>query len=189
VFSEVRWKSIRWKGKKRQKRRYVDYANSPLRTIEDKLLFILIYLAHSDYPGYLLEKYSRCLKPVANQVVPFGMHVEPGFSGGWRETSSPCRDLHLAGRKRATFSSRMARNGPSRRAQRPEIARRLADRKSPLRQEYTMCWRSTAKILRQDLWKARSSMTRKSPMKRAWSCRREVSWLRNTGFQGFALPT
>ncbi len=31
-------------GKKRIKRRYSTYANSPLPTIEDKLLFILVYL-------------------------------------------------------------------------------------------------------------------------------------------------
>jgi len=47
-------------GKKRQKRRYVDYANSPLRTIEDKLLFILIYLRKATTQEFL-EKYSRCL--------------------------------------------------------------------------------------------------------------------------------
>jgi hypothetical protein len=31
-------------GKQRQKRRYVSYKNSPLPTMEDKLLFILMYL-------------------------------------------------------------------------------------------------------------------------------------------------
>jgi hypothetical protein len=31
-------------GKKRCKRHYVEYRNSPLRLIEDKLLFILVYL-------------------------------------------------------------------------------------------------------------------------------------------------
>jgi hypothetical protein len=39
-----RVKSYTPKGKKRGQRHDVDYCNSPLRTIEDNLLFILMYL-------------------------------------------------------------------------------------------------------------------------------------------------
>ncbi len=60
VEFEKHIKAYRLDGKKRQKRRYSAYKNSPLPTIEDKLLFILIYLKQ----GSLQEA----------QATLFGMH-------------------------------------------------------------------------------------------------------------------
>ena len=45
-------------GKPRRKRRYSEYKNSPLPTIEDKLLFILIYLKH----GSIQESHATLYK-------------------------------------------------------------------------------------------------------------------------------
>jgi hypothetical protein len=47
-------KTHKLNGKPRGKRRYTDYKNSPLPTIEDKLLFILIYLKQ----GHLQEAHA-----------------------------------------------------------------------------------------------------------------------------------
>ena len=55
-------------GKTRLKRRYTDYRNSPLPTIEDKLLFILIYLKQ----GATQEMHAtlfRMHQPDANQWI------------------------------------------------------------------------------------------------------------------------
>ena len=60
VQFEAYVKSHKLNGKPRGKRRYTDYKNSPLPTIEDKLLFILIYLKQ----GHLQEAHATF----------FGMH-------------------------------------------------------------------------------------------------------------------
>jgi hypothetical protein len=66
-------------GKKRQKRRYVDYCNSPLPTIEDKLVFILMYLRKAttqdifgevyEMPQTVANKWIHVLHPCLNQAL------------------------------------------------------------------------------------------------------------------------
>ena len=66
-------------GKKRRKRRYVDYKNSPLPTIEDKLFFILVYLKTNNLQqvqGSLFgmgqpkaNQWIHCLHGVLNQTL------------------------------------------------------------------------------------------------------------------------
>ncbi len=66
-------------GKKRQKRRFVDYRNSPLPTIEDKLLFILVYLRKAttqdifgevfNMPQPVVNKWIHVLHPCLNQAL------------------------------------------------------------------------------------------------------------------------
>jgi len=55
-------------GKKRRKRRYVDYGNSPLPTIEDKLVFILMYLRQATTQDIFGEVYEMP-QPVANKWI------------------------------------------------------------------------------------------------------------------------
>jgi hypothetical protein len=55
-------------GKKRQKRRYVTYKNSPLPTMEDKLLFILVYLRKATTQDIFGEVFGMS-QPVVNQWV------------------------------------------------------------------------------------------------------------------------
>jgi len=55
-------------GKKRQKRRYVTYKNSPLPTMEDKLLFILMYLRKATTQDIFGEVFGMS-QPVVNQWV------------------------------------------------------------------------------------------------------------------------
>lgn len=66
-------------GKKRQKRRFVDYRNSPLPTIEDKQLFILVYLRKAttqdifgevfNMPQPVANKWIHILHPCLNQAL------------------------------------------------------------------------------------------------------------------------
>lgn len=66
-------------GKKRGKRRYVDYKNSPLPTLEDKLFFILIYLKTNNIQqvqGSMFgmgqpkaNQWIHCLHSVLNQTL------------------------------------------------------------------------------------------------------------------------
>lgn len=55
-------------GKARGKRSYVDYCNSPLPTIEDKLMFILMYLRKATTQDIFGETY-RMPQPVANKWI------------------------------------------------------------------------------------------------------------------------
>ncbi len=55
-------------GKERGKRRYVDYWNSPLPTIEDKLMFILMYLRKATTQDIFGDEY-RMSQPVANKWI------------------------------------------------------------------------------------------------------------------------
>ena len=55
-------------GKKRQKRRYVTYKNCPLPTMEDKLLFILMYLRKATTQDIFGEVFGMS-QPVVNQWV------------------------------------------------------------------------------------------------------------------------
>jgi hypothetical protein len=56
------------KGKKRQKRQYVAYQNSPLPTLEDKLLFILMYLRKATTQDIFGEVFGMS-QPVVNEWV------------------------------------------------------------------------------------------------------------------------
>lgn len=66
-------------GKKRKKRRYVDYCNSPLPTIEDKLMFILMYLRKAttqdifgevyEMPQTVANKWIHILHPCLNHAL------------------------------------------------------------------------------------------------------------------------
>ena len=55
-------------GKKRQKRSYVTYRNCPLATIEDKLLFILMYLRKAPTQDIFGEVFGMP-QPVANKWI------------------------------------------------------------------------------------------------------------------------
>jgi hypothetical protein len=55
-------------GKQRQKRRYVTYKNSPLPTMEDKLLFILTYLRKATTQDIFGEVFGMS-QPVVNQWI------------------------------------------------------------------------------------------------------------------------
>jgi hypothetical protein len=61
-------KTYTLEGKERQKRSYVDYRNCPLPTIEDKLLFILMYLRKATTQDIFGEVFGMP-QPVANKWV------------------------------------------------------------------------------------------------------------------------
>jgi hypothetical protein len=103
-------------GKKRQKRRYVDYRNSPLPTIEDKLVFILMYLRKAttqdifgevyEMPQTVANKWIHILHPCLNQALA-------------RVGEKPARhaqDLHLASETGQLFFQ----DGTERPIQRPK---------------------------------------------------------------------
>lgn len=72
-------------GKKRTRRGYVAYKNSPLPTIEDKLLFILIYLKTNNLQSVQAELFERhqpeanvwvhILAPILNQALADSGHL------------------------------------------------------------------------------------------------------------------
>jgi len=72
-------------GKKRTKRKYVPYKNSPLPTIEDKLLFILIYLKTNNLQNVQAELFDmhqpeanlwiHTLEPLLNQALGDGGYL------------------------------------------------------------------------------------------------------------------
>jgi hypothetical protein len=123
-------------GKKRRKRRYVDYFNSPLPTIEDKLLFILMYLRKATtqdifgevykMPQPVANKWIHVLHPCLNQVLA-AVGEKPARSG---------QDLRLAPEKGQLFFQ----DGTERPIQRPKnqgVQRTFysGKKKTPLRQE------------------------------------------------------
>ena len=72
-------------GKKRKKRGYIAYKNSPLPTIEDKLLFILIYLKTNNLQSVQAELFGmhqpeanlwiHILAPLLNQALAESKHL------------------------------------------------------------------------------------------------------------------
>lgn len=72
-------------GKKRTRRGYIAYANSPLPTIEDKLLFILIYLKTNNLQSVQAELFGmhqpeanlwiHVLAPLLNQALADSGHL------------------------------------------------------------------------------------------------------------------
>ena len=103
-------------GKKRQKRRYVDYCNSPLPTIEDKLMFILMYLRKAttqdifgevyEMPQTVANKWIHVLHPCLNQALAM-VGEKP---------ARHAQDLHLSPEKGQLFFH----DGTERPIQRPK---------------------------------------------------------------------
>jgi hypothetical protein len=111
-----RVKSYTLKGKKRGKRLYVDYCNNPLRTIEDKLLFILMYLRKATTQDIFGEVFKMS-QPVANKWIHI---LHPCLNQALAELGEkPARrvqDLHLADEKGQLFFQ----DGTERPIQRPK---------------------------------------------------------------------
>jgi len=126
-------------GKKRQKRRYVDYANSPLRTIEDKLLFILIYLRKATTQDIFGEVF-KMPQPVANKWIHI-LHacLNQALAALGEKPARRVEDLHLAEEK-GQLSSRMARNGPSRGPKTQKFKRNITVGRKNTIASRTMCW-------------------------------------------------
>lgn len=68
----IHMQTYRLEGKKRQKRSYVTYSNCPLARIEDKLLFILMYLRKATTQDIFGEVFGMP-QPVANKWI-HGLH-------------------------------------------------------------------------------------------------------------------
>lgn len=103
-------------GKKRSKRHYVEYRNSPLGTIEDKLLFILVYLRKATTQDIFGEVF-RMSQPVANKWIHI---LHPCLNQALAEVGErPARnvqELHLAPEKGQLFFQ----DGTERPIQRPK---------------------------------------------------------------------
>ena len=91
------------KKKKRGKRRYADYCNSPLPTMEDKLVFILMYLRKATTQDIFGEVF-RMSQPVANKWIHI---LHPCLNRALAELGEkPARnvaELHLASKKGQIF--------------------------------------------------------------------------------------
>ena len=111
-----RMKNYTLERKKRQKRCYVDYCNCPLPTIEDKLMFILMYLRKAttqdifgevyEMPQTVANKWIHVLHPCLNQALTV-VGEKP---------ARHAQDLHLAPEKGQLFFQ----DGTERPIQRPK---------------------------------------------------------------------
>jgi hypothetical protein len=82
-------------GKQRRERGYVDYRNSPLATIEDKLLFILMYLRKAPTQDIFGEVYQMP-QPVANKWIHV-LHpcLNQALANLGENPARDSQDLHL----------------------------------------------------------------------------------------------
>jgi hypothetical protein len=103
-------------GKKRCKRRYVDYCNSPLRMIEDKLMFILMYLRKATTQDIFGEVY-KMPQPIANKWIHI-LHpcLNQTLATLGEKPARSAQDLHLAPEKGQLFFQ----DGTERPIQRPK---------------------------------------------------------------------
>lgn len=103
-------------GKERRKRRYVDYCNSPLPTIEDKLVFILMYLRKATTQDIFGEVY-KMPQPVTNKWIHI-LHpcLNQALAAIGEKPARRTQDLHLADEKGQLFFQ----DGTERPMQRPK---------------------------------------------------------------------
>jgi hypothetical protein len=109
-------KNYTLEGKLRQKRRYVDYCNCPLPTLEDKLLFILMYLRKAttqdifgevyEMPQTVVNKWLHILHPCLNQALELA----------GEKPARTTQDMHLISEKGQLFFQ----DGTERPIQRPK---------------------------------------------------------------------
>ena len=90
-------------GKKRWKRHYVEYCNSPLKTIEDKLLFILMYLRKATTQDIFGEVFKMS-QPIANKWIHI-LHpcLNQALAGLGEKPARSVQDLHLTPEKGQLF--------------------------------------------------------------------------------------
>lgn len=103
-------------GKKRCKRRYVEYRNSPLRKIEDKLVFILTYLRKATTQDIFGEVFKMS-QPIANKWIHI-LHpcLNQALTVLGEKPVRSAEDLHLAPEKGQLFFQ----DGTERPIQRPK---------------------------------------------------------------------
>ena len=103
-------------GKKRSKRHYVEYCNSPLRRIEDKLLFIVVYLRKATTQDIFGEVF-RMSQPVANKWIHI-LHpcLNQALAAVGERPARNVQELHLAPEKGQLFFQ----DGTERPIQRPK---------------------------------------------------------------------
>jgi len=103
-------------GKKRWKRHYVEYCNSPLKTIEDKLLFILMYLRKAT-PQDIFGEVFKTSQPIANKWIHI-LHpcLNQALAGLGEKPARSVQDLHLTPEKGQLF----LRDGTQRPIPRPK---------------------------------------------------------------------
>ena len=103
-------------GKKRCKRHYGEYCNSPLRRIEDKLLFIVVYLRKATTQDIFGEVF-RMSQPVANKWIHI-LHpcLNQALAAVGERPARNVQELHLAPEKGQLFFQ----DGTERPIQRPK---------------------------------------------------------------------
>lgn len=104
------------RGEKRRKRSYVDYSNSPLPTMEDKLVFILMYLRKATTQDIFGEVFEMS-QPVANKWIHI-LHpcLNQALADLGEKPARNVAELHLAPEKGQIFFQ----DGTERPIQRPK---------------------------------------------------------------------
>src|SRR3990172_3974181 len=163
------------KGKQRGKRCYVEYCNSPLPTMEDKLVFILMYLRKATTQDIFGEVFNMP-QPVANKWIHI---LHPCLNHALAELGEkPARnvaELHLTAEAGQLFFQ----DGTERPIQRPK--------KNGMRSR-TMCWsiHKPGSSCLPPPAKARSTI-RKSQMRPTWPCRRAAACAKILAFRALQI--
>jgi len=134
VFKKT-WKSIHWKGK--SVRSVVMWIMPTVLCGRSKVSSVYPDISpQSDYPGYFWRSIQDA-STGSEQVDPY-LHacLNQGFSGVRRETSSPCRGLHLAEEK-GNFLPGW--HGTVHRGPKTRIQENIRGRKNTIASR-TMCW-------------------------------------------------
>lgn len=175
-------------GKIRKKRRYVDYCNSPLPTIEDKLMFILMYLRKATtqdifgevykMPQTVANKWIHVLHPCLNQAL--------GMAG--EKPARNAEELRLTPEEEQLFFQ----DGTERPIQRPKNQEIQATFYSGKKKRH--CVKNNVLVNRQAKIMLLTSTCegKKHDKKIADETRLALpdgsSLCQDTGFQGFSLP-
>lgn len=175
-------------GKQRRKRRYVTYKNSPLPTMEDKLLFILMYLRKATTQDIFGEVFGMP-QPVVNR---------------WVHVLHPCLNRALA--ERGELPARTAsdlqvaqhavklyfQDGTERPIQRPKNQEVQKSYYSGKKKRHTVKNNVLANAQAKIAWLSATCQGRQHDKKIADESQltlpHDSRLYQDTGFQGFALP-
>jgi hypothetical protein len=182
-------------GKRRQKRRYVAYKNSPLPTMEDKLLFILMYLRKAPTQDLFGEVFGMP-QPVVNRWV----HVlHPCLNRALAElgelparTASELQVAHDAVKVYFSRRDTFVQDGTERPIQRPKDQEVQKNYYSGKKKRHTVKNNVLVNAQAKIAWLSATCEGKKHDKKIAdespLTLPQDSRLYQDTGFQGFTLP-
>lgn len=187
--------AYRLDGKKRTKRRYSEYKNSPLPSLEDKLLFILIYLkqgglqeAHAtlfDMPQSNANTWLHRLHPLLNQALAAAGELPA------RTAEALAQKLELAEPEAEMGVGLFLQDGTERPISRPKDQERQKTYYSGKKKQHTLknivVINALCKIILLTLTCEGKKHDKKAADEAAYRLPEASTLYQDTGFQGFTL--